>query len=161
MEFEHLVEINDPLMPLIDPLSRGQLWRGLERRARQPLDFLPDFDDCRLLEEGAGWLAHELTFGHHVYREEVRFDPLNSIRYRIVGEDPHAGSELLVTIEEPSPEALWVRFRYRTVIVDNGDAGPAFDDARRAAYREADIDLVRRIRRFAALGELDQPAADA
>lgn len=154
MHFEHLVEINDPLLPLLDPLSRAQLWLGLERRARRPLDFMPDFDECRLLEEDTGWLVHELTFGRHVYREEVLFEPLQSIRYRIVGEDPHAGSELLVTIEEPSAGALWVRFRYRTVIVDADDSGPALDDARRAAYREADIDMIRRIRRFAALGEL-------
>jgi hypothetical protein len=154
MRFEHLVEINDPLLPLLDPLSRAQLWRGLERRARHPLDFRPDFDGCRVIGSGDGWLAHELTFGRHVYREEVRFDPPHSIRYRIVGEDPHAGSELLVTIEEPSPGALWVRFRYETVIVDAEDSGPALDGARRAAYREADIDTIRRIRHFAALGEL-------
>jgi hypothetical protein len=154
MHFEHLVEINDPLMPLLDPLTREQLWRGLERRARQPLDFRPDFDACRLLAAGEDWLSHELTFGRHVYREEVRFEPQRSIRYRIVGEDPHAGSELLVTIEEPAPGALWVRFRYETVIVDTDDSGPALDDARRAAYREADIDTIRRIRRYAALGEL-------
>jgi hypothetical protein len=154
MEFEHLVEINDPLLPLVDPLTREQLWRGLERRAREPLDFLDAFDGCRELESTAHYVRHELTFGRHVYTEEVHFDPQRSIRHRIVGEDRHAGSELLVTIEEPAPGALWVRFRYRTVILDAEDTGPALDDARRAAYREADIETIRRIRRFAALGEL-------
>ncbi|MCE2971700.1 MAG: hypothetical protein LW847_16060, partial [Burkholderiales bacterium] len=28
MRFEHLIEINDPLMPLLTPLTRAQLWRG-------------------------------------------------------------------------------------------------------------------------------------
>ena len=29
MRFEHLIQINDPLMPLLDTLTREQLWRGL------------------------------------------------------------------------------------------------------------------------------------
>lgn len=28
MKFEHLIEINDPLNPLIDTLSLEQVWRG-------------------------------------------------------------------------------------------------------------------------------------
>ena len=32
MRFEHLIQINDPLMPLLDTLSREQLWRGLVLR---------------------------------------------------------------------------------------------------------------------------------
>ena len=33
MKFEHLIEINDPLNPLIDTLSLEQVWRGLVLRA--------------------------------------------------------------------------------------------------------------------------------
>ena len=33
MQFSHLIQINDPFNPLIDPLSREQLWRGLVLRA--------------------------------------------------------------------------------------------------------------------------------
>ena len=29
MNFEHLIQINDPENPLIDPLHRDQLWLGL------------------------------------------------------------------------------------------------------------------------------------
>ena len=29
MKFEHLIEINDPLNPLIDALTVEQLWAGL------------------------------------------------------------------------------------------------------------------------------------
>jgi len=33
MRFEHLVQINDPLQPLLTEVSRAQLWHGLARRA--------------------------------------------------------------------------------------------------------------------------------
>jgi hypothetical protein len=40
MRFEHLVEINDPLMPLLTELTREQLWRGLVLRAEDPTQFI-------------------------------------------------------------------------------------------------------------------------
>ncbi|MBK9243241.1 MAG: DUF1857 family protein [Burkholderiales bacterium] len=40
MRFEHLVQINDPLQPLLTEVSREQLWRGLLRRAEQPTEFV-------------------------------------------------------------------------------------------------------------------------
>ena len=33
MNYEHLVQINDPLNPLLDTLTREQLWAGLVLRA--------------------------------------------------------------------------------------------------------------------------------
>jgi len=154
MHFEHLIEINDPRLPLLNPLSAAQLWRGLERRAREPLAFLPHFDDCRLLESGAEFFRHALSFGRHSHIEEVRLDAPHTIRCRVIGEDRHAGSELCMRIEEPTAGALFLRFRYDTVIVDAGDCGEQFDQTRRAAYLAADIDTVRRIRALAADGAL-------
>ena len=40
MRFEHLVQINDPLMPLLTEVSRAQLWRGLVLRAEDPAQFV-------------------------------------------------------------------------------------------------------------------------
>ncbi|HVE88597.1 MAG TPA: AtaL-like protein, partial [Burkholderiaceae bacterium] len=40
MRFEHLIQINDPLMPLLDTLTREQLWRGLVMRAEEPTQFV-------------------------------------------------------------------------------------------------------------------------
>ena len=48
MKFNHLIQINDPLNPLIDSLTREQLWRGLVLRAESPRLFMPHLDDCRL-----------------------------------------------------------------------------------------------------------------
>jgi hypothetical protein len=32
-------------------LTRGQVWNGLKSKARRPQDFIPSFDDSRVIEE--------------------------------------------------------------------------------------------------------------
>jgi len=67
-------------------------------------------------------------------------------------------SDLTMTIEEPPPGALFVRFEYN-------DHNPAqeteeesfYNDFRREAYKEADIDTIRMIRQLAQEGQLDAP----
>ena len=88
MKFEHLIEINDPLNPLIDPLSVDQLWRGLVLRAESP--------------------------------------------------------------------KLFVRFEYVDAHDAATDAANAmYDEFRRSAYQESDIDTIRVLRDLAANGRLD------
>jgi hypothetical protein len=50
MNFEHLIQINDPENPLIDPLHRDQLWQGLLYRVENPVPFLPGLESCTILE---------------------------------------------------------------------------------------------------------------
>ena len=40
MKYEHLVQINDPLNPLIHILTQDQLWRGLFRYVESPTWFI-------------------------------------------------------------------------------------------------------------------------
>jgi Domain of unknown function (DUF1857) len=54
MKFEHLIEINDPLNPLIDTITREQLWRGLVIRAESPKLFVPHLDECEIGERESG-----------------------------------------------------------------------------------------------------------
>ena len=54
MKFEHLIEINDPLNPLIDSLTREQLWRGLVLHAESPKLFVPHLDECDIVEREPG-----------------------------------------------------------------------------------------------------------
>jgi hypothetical protein len=154
MQFEHLVQVNDPLLPLLDPLSRAQLWAGLVRQAEDPASFVPAMDRCRILERRDNYLKRELTFGRHVFVDHVALQPQERLRYDSDVEGVHAGSHLTVTIEEPGPGLLWVRFQYRTVSHTEGDDDARVDGARRAAYEEADIDTIRRIRQLAAEGAL-------
>ena len=50
MNFEHLLQINDPENPLVDTLSRDQLWQGLLHRVENPSPFLPGLESSTILE---------------------------------------------------------------------------------------------------------------
>ena len=49
LNFEHLIQINDPLNPLVDSLTPEQLWEGLVLRAEQPQLFVLGLDTCDIL----------------------------------------------------------------------------------------------------------------
>lgn len=42
------VNCSDPLTPI---LTQEQIWKGLEMKARRPQDFIPSFNDSRVVEE--------------------------------------------------------------------------------------------------------------
>jgi Domain of unknown function (DUF1857) len=155
MKFEHLVQINDPLNPLIDPLDRNTLWQGLKRRAENPKEFVLALDGFEVLERSADSIRRALTFGRLVIRDEVRFVPQHQVRYEIEpgGEVPAA--TLTTTIEEPAPGELFVRFEYDVKPVMGAAPREAFyDEYVKQAYVEADIDSIVTIRRLAAQGVL-------
>jgi hypothetical protein len=63
---------------------------------------------------------------------------------------------LVMTIEEPQPGLLFVRFEYDSGEPDSGDRVQEFYDRfRRNAYQEADIDTIKRIRQLAEQGRLN------
>ena len=157
MKFHHIVEINDPLNPLIDPLSRAQLWQGLLMRAELPKLFIPHLDDCELHWPTADTLSRVLHYGALRIRDEVRFLPQEQVIFQVPEQGDIPASTLTMTIEEPQPGVLIVRFDY-----DSQDAGAEssmdafYNSFRRSAYEEADIDTIRIIRQLAGQGRLDQ-----
>jgi len=82
MKFNHLIVINDPLNPLIEPLTRNRLWQGLVLRAEQPMRFVPHLDQCDLLQRTGDVLQRELRYGTLVIRDEVTFVPQQVRRAR-------------------------------------------------------------------------------
>ena len=153
MKFEHLVEINDAAMPAAWRLSREHLWFGLLCRAEDPCLFLPGLESCEIIARAEGELHRVLDFGASQIRDCVRFAPLQWMSFSVPARADHAGGELLISIEEPQPEALFLRFRYRTTLGEAQQAG-ATDDAEysdfvRAAYHQSDLDTVRVIRELA------------
>jgi len=72
MRFEHLVKINDPLNPLIEPLTREQVWEGLLLRAEQPQVFMSHLEAARIVARGNACLASELDFGSFKVRDRAR-----------------------------------------------------------------------------------------
>lgn len=155
MKFSHLIEINDPLNPLIDTLSRAQLWRGLVLRAEQPEAFVPHLDRCRILEKSAQSLSRELQYGELIVRDHVTLTAQQKVVYHVPQQKDIPQSSLTMTIEEPEPEVLFVRFEYDDGASEQADAENAFyDEFRRSAYVESDIDTIRTIREMAEDGRL-------
>jgi hypothetical protein len=158
MKFAHLVEINDPLNPLIDTLTREQVWRGLVKRAEDPKSFVPWLDACIISERSPALLRRELRYGDVVIQDRVTFLPLLQIRYLIPEQKDIPASSLSMTIEEPGPGQMFVRFEYESADEENEEAA-FYNEFRRSAYQESDIDTIRIIRQLAAQGLLDSPAA--
>lgn len=156
MKFEHLIQINDPLNPLMDTISRDQLWRGLVLRAENPKLFVPHLDDFTIDEREAAGFRRRLRYGELVVEDRVKLAPLDEVRYEVPAQGDIPPSLLVMTIEMPDQNTLVVRFRYDDGHPPSQDsAGQMYEDFKRSAYQEADIDTVRVIRELAASGKLD------
>jgi hypothetical protein len=158
MKFTHLIEINTPGNPLITPLSRDQLWRGLVMRAERPTLFLIGLDSCEITARVPAGLSRSLRFGKLQVVDEVRFHELERVHYHVPKQNDIPASDLVMTIEEPQPGALFVRFAYDDHQDTPETAEESFyNDFRRNAYKESDIDTIRMIRQLAEDGQLDLP----
>lgn len=158
MKFNHLIEINMPDNPLVMKITREQLWRGLVLRAEQPTLFVMALDACEITARVANGLSRTLRFGTLRVHDHVTFTPPVQVHYQVPSQQEIPASDLTMTIEEPESGVLFVRFEYD----DHNDAGESeeeafYNDFRRQAYKEADIDTIRMIRQLAQLGELDAP----
>ncbi|BAN22794.1 SRPBCC family protein [Caballeronia insecticola] len=152
MNFEHLIQINDPLNPLVDTLTRDQLWEGLVLRAEQPQLFVLGLDSCNILSRDGDVLERELHYGQAVVRDRVTLTPGSNVRYDILPTAEYVGGSLTMTIEQPDELQLFLRFTYSTTLPDNANPSPderQTQEIVKSAYRESDIDTVRLIRQFA------------
>ena len=155
MKFQHLIQVNDPLVPLIDPLSREQVWRGLRLKAENPLLFVYALDGFKVLAKAGESISRELRFGQAVIRDRIIFMPPDRVRQEIEASGEVPGATLLTTIETPDSEQLFVRFEYET---RPAAGAPPVDETLQGfvkqAYVEADRDTIRTIRRLVADGTL-------
>lgn len=155
MKFNHLIQINDPLNPLIDNLSREQLWRGLVMRAEAPQLFMSHLDECQLSDKSAGSVKRMLRYGELRIHDVVTYLPLMRVHYHIPAQGEIPTSSMSMSIEEPEQDALFVRFEYDDGAPEEVDNEKAFyDQFRRSAYEEADIDTIRIIRDLIVKGSL-------
>ena len=156
MKFEHLIQINDPLNPLIDALTREQLWRGLVLRAESPKMFIPHLDECTIVKREAGSFTRRCRYGELIVDDKVVLTPLQEVRFVVHAQGDISASSLSMTIETPSEYTLFVRFQYDDGHDAQTDAANAmYDEFRKSAYQEADIDTIRIVRELAAAGRLD------
>lgn len=149
MNFEHLIQINDPLNPLVESMTRDQLWEGLVLRAEQPQLFVLGLDSCTILAREGNTLERELHYGHATVRDRVTLTPGESVRYDILATEAYVGGSLTMSIEQPDEGQLFLRFDYRTTLptADTEDDRQTSEIVK-SAYRESDIDTVRLIRQF-------------
>jgi Domain of unknown function (DUF1857) len=159
MRFEHLVQINDPLQPLLTEVTRRQLWRGLVRRAEQPTEFVLGLVGAtieeRIDEAGAVQLARTLDFGSFKVRDRVRLTGDDLSVTDVEASDAYAASRLTIRIEEPAAGSLFLRFTYESSAAPgSGELDTLTQQFREQAYRSADIDTVWRIRDLVERGEL-------
>ncbi len=153
--FEHLVQINDEINPLIEPLTRLQLWRGLILRAEQPKLFTPWLESFELFPQTNGRLQRRLKFPQFSVEDQVSFKEGESLDFEVLNGADGLESKLTIRIEEPTTESLFLRFSY-TVISENHHQDSPLKGAITEAYRHADQDTVFRIRQLAESGILDQ-----
>lgn len=155
MRFEHLVEINDPANPTLEPLTADQLWQGLVLRAESPELFILGLDGADVTDRGDGWMERVLHFGQANIRDRVVFEPRRAVRYETAATAEHAGGTLEMIVETPTPSALLVRFIYQTTMPSVDESGDdRYAEIVKSAYHEADLDTVRKIREIAATGRL-------
>lgn len=156
MRFEHLIEINDPLNPLMDTITREQLWRGLVLRAEDPKLFVPHLDECTIVSRDSGSFQRRLRYGELVIDDTVHLTPLQEVRYDVPAQGDIAQSLLTMRIEAPTEGVLYIRFSYDDGNSEaNDDTGRMYEDFKKSAYQEADIDTVKIVRQLAADGKLD------
>jgi len=156
--FEHLVQVDDPLREPAT-LTRAQLWQGLVRRAVDPTAFVLGLKSATIRarrRSGDGEeLDRTLDFGTFTVDDTVRLEPPHRSRTRIAASARFAASTLNITIEEPHPGALFLRFVYEFAgAPDAAPDDPMADELRRQAYRSADHDTMEQIRALARRGAL-------
>ncbi len=155
MNFEHLIQINDPENPLVETMCRDQLWNGLLHRVENAVPFLPGLESCTIVERQADPLRRELDFGPAVIHDCVTLVHMVSVRFDIQPSEVHPGGSLMITIEEPEPGFLFLRFAYQTTLASAPNSEEqAYIEYVKSAYHQSDVDCVRIIRTLATGGEV-------
>ena len=161
MRFEHLVQINDPLMPLLPTVTRGQLQRALQLRARAPTEFMPALTACRIdssepTPTGAEQYRRQLDFGNFVVRDRATLVAPDALQIDTEPGPTWPASRMTIRIEAPAETSLFLRFVYESDDTAHGELDAMTDQFRRQAYQAADLDMVVRIRQLVEDGALGE-----
>mgnify|MGYP006293231205 CR=1 FL=1 len=153
MNYEHIVLVNDPTAPQVEPLTLNQLWQGLVVRAEDPVAFMQGLDRCDIVARTATGVERALHFGQTVICDRVHYEHEHRVRYEIPGGADYPDGELVMQIEQPAPGCMIVRFIYRLGAPIAAD-DDQYQDIVQQAWHESDLDTIRKIRELAAAGRL-------
>lgn len=157
MRFEHLLQVTDPGNPAVPPMSRAELWRGLMVRVESPQRFPLGPDDCRVRDgSGPGHRERTVHFGALRFEDRVVLQHEQRIDFT---PEPHEGASpvnLTITIEEPKPGALFLRFVYEVQVPPEGPSAEdrALQGYREQAWLELDRDMLGTLREWQRKGSL-------
>ncbi|MCM0613008.1 DUF1857 family protein [Marinobacter sediminum] len=152
MTFEHIVQVNDLTKRELPILTRFQIWEGLVLRARRPDKFLVGVDEYEILEREPAYMKRCLELPGLQVFDEVRFFPETRIEYRTLPTDTVPGATLVMDIEEPEPESMFIRFRYHAASIETGGDAMPYDQYLHQAYVATDIETIKIIRELAETG---------
>ena len=150
LEFEHIIQVNDPRQPHLPTMTRTQLWEGLVFRTRYPGHFNPSLSTS-LQQISATKFVRHLRFGEDSLRDVVSLRPEQEIETRTVGVVGQMFAHSITRIEEPAPGHLVVRFFYCRDS-SNEPGGLDVDSYLKEAYLQNDRDAIAELRRFALEG---------
>lgn len=155
MKFEHLIQINELHKESVPVITRDQLWKGLVLRAEAPELFMEHLDKCDIIDRSADTLQRVLHYGDLIIEDQVTLLPLIHIHYQVPKQGEVPASHMRMTIEEPEEHSLFVRFEYD---IQDGMAdteeNKMYNEFRRSAYQQADMDTIRIIRERIEQGDL-------
>ncbi|KXG47870.1 uncharacterized protein PGRI_017400 [Penicillium griseofulvum] len=139
-------------------LTRGQIWNGLKLKARRPQDFIPSFDDSRVIEErdNGSYIVREAHVAADLdespmagkwIREECRlYEPVKTY-FTLPG-----GSIVQNILSEGPDQALYLTFTYEWKLSDielgTSEAKKAEGDHKKIAMSSVQ-GTIRALRRMA------------
>jgi hypothetical protein len=156
MRFEHLIEINaapTSVSMVVPAFTPSQLWQGLLLKVREPQRFPMGPERCTVTEEADGVWRREQVFGPHTLVDRVTLVPLRSIQFLPEAHGDTSPIRLTITLEEPQPAQLVLRYVYEAVSAQSAEES-YFNDYRYSAWLAHDRDTIRTLRQWLVEGGL-------
>lgn len=144
LEFEHIVQVNEPANLTSTDISRAHLWEGLVLRARSPQRFIEGIDCFSHPQNGVGFVR-EIRAGDAHFYEDVTLEHESRVVTKTQRDKPQIHAQSEASIEEPEEGYLFVRFRYRRELPDEHRAVDVGEHLK-AAYVRLDTDAIKLIR---------------
>lgn len=142
------------------PLTREQVWRGLERKARDARLFLPPgvCTRCDVTEESATHFVREATIGGVDLREIIVLEPQSKVTF-FQATGPREGA-IVNELFEDDAGAMQLKFYCYLGLRDKAPGGPeeqaeqAQFDSEDKGYKAALLSTLKRTRELLAAGTL-------
>ena len=144
LEFEHLVQVNDPNNANLTLISREELWQGLVLRARNPQKFNRSLE-CTTKTLGHNEFLRTIKVGNSRFCEHVVLYPVQKIRTSTIAEIDQIIAQSMTCIEEPESGFLFVRFSYERELEESNQEVDIGEHLK-SAYVQADRDAIAMIR---------------